>query len=190
MRLAIAVFTLALMVSVQARAQQATDAVAPEAATRLEPAGTGVVKARDWMVIAAHPLASDAGADILRAGGSATDALIAVQLVLGLVEPQSSGLGGGGFLLHWDAATQEITSLDGRETAPAAATPELFLGPDGKPLGFFAAVVGGVPWAHRPPCACWRKPIAATAGCPGPTCSRRRSAWPRAASVSRSVSPS
>ena len=76
-------------------------------------------------------------------GGNAADALIAVQAVLGLVEPQSSGLGGGGFLTWYDAGTKTLTTFDARETAPAAATPQLFLGSDGKPLKFFDAVVGG-----------------------------------------------
>ena len=124
-----------------AHAQQAADAVAPEA-------GTGalerqIVQAKRQMVAAAHPLAAKAGIEILRAGGSAADALVAVQTVLGLVEPQSSGLGGGAFLVWYDAAAGSVTAIDGRETAPKAATPELFLGADGEPLKFFDAVVGG-----------------------------------------------
>ena len=111
------------------------------------------VESRHFMVAAANPLAVDAGYRILKAGGSAVDAAIAVQLVLGLTEPQSSGLGGGAFLLAHDAKTHRLFAYDGRETAPAAATPERFLGPDGKPLEFFAAVVGGrsvgVPGAVR-----------------------------------------
>jgi len=95
------------------------------------------------MVVAANPIAAKAGADILASGGSAADAAIATQLMLGLVEPQSSGVGGGGFLLHWRASDQNLTALDARETAPMAATPELFLAPDSKPLAFFDAVVGG-----------------------------------------------
>jgi gamma-glutamyltranspeptidase/glutathione hydrolase len=95
------------------------------------------------MVVAANPLASQAGREILEKGGSAVDAAIAVQLVLGLVEPQSSGIGGGAFLLHWDASQHLISSWDGRETAPAAATETLFLDKDGKPMAFFDAVVGG-----------------------------------------------
>ena len=87
--------------------------------------------------------AAEAGLAVLRAGGSAADALVAVQTVLGLVEPQSSGLGGGGFLTWYDAAAKTLTTFDARETAPAAATPQLFMGADGKPLGFFDAVVGG-----------------------------------------------
>src|SRR6056297_3483934 len=95
------------------------------------------------MIAAAHPLAVEAGAKVLRAGGTAADAMVAVQAVLGLVEPQSSGLGGGAFLVWHDGETGEITTLDGRETAPLAATPTLFLEEDGKPLDFFEAVVGG-----------------------------------------------
>jgi gamma-glutamyltranspeptidase/glutathione hydrolase len=93
------------------------------------------------MVAAANPLAAQAGREILAAGGSAVDAAVAVQLVLNLVEPQSSGIGGGAFMVHWDGTN--VVTLDGRETAPAAAKPERFLGPDGKPLQFYAAVVGG-----------------------------------------------
>jgi gamma-glutamyltranspeptidase/glutathione hydrolase len=94
-----------------------------------------------YAVAAANPLATDAGYQILTAGGSAVDAAIAVQMVLGLVEPQSSGIGGGAFLLHYDG--DEVVAWDGRETAPAAATENLFLGPDGKPMPFRDAVVGG-----------------------------------------------
>jgi len=95
------------------------------------------------MVAAANPLAVEAGAEILAQGGSAADAMVAVQTVLGLVEPQSSGLGGGAFLLWYDAGTGELTTLDGRETAPLAATPQLFQTPEGEPLAFYDAVVGG-----------------------------------------------
>ena len=98
-----------------------------------------------YMVVAANPLASKAGADMLAAGGSAADAAIAAQLVLTLVEPQSSGIGGGGFLSFYDHATGKIVIYDGRETAPAADKPDLFLGADGQPLGFFQAAVGGKP---------------------------------------------
>lgn len=93
-----------------------------------------------FMVAAANPLATDAGHQVLKAGGSAVDAAIAVQMVLGLVEPQSSGIGGGLFLVHFDGKT--VQAIDGRETAPAAATPELFLR-DGKPMAFMEGVVGG-----------------------------------------------
>jgi gamma-glutamyltranspeptidase / glutathione hydrolase len=124
-------------------AQQVSDRVAPEAAGGRAGTAGGPVEAQDWMVVAAHPLASRAGADVLAAGGTAADAMVAVQAVLGLVEPQSSGLGGGGFLLWHDAATGRITTLDGRETAPLAATPRLFQDAAGEPLAFFDAVVGG-----------------------------------------------
>ena len=95
------------------------------------------------MVAAANPLAAQAGLEILRAGGSAVDAAIAASLVLNLVEPQSSGIGGGAFLLHYDGRSGDIAAYDGRETAPAAATPQLFLRPDGEPMDFWEAVVGG-----------------------------------------------
>ncbi len=101
------------------------------------------VQAQHWMVSAANPLAVQAGADVLAKGGTAADAMIAVQAVLGLVEPQSSGLGGGAFLIWYDAASGKLTTLDGRETAPLQATPRLFQDADGQPLGFFEAVVGG-----------------------------------------------
>jgi len=95
------------------------------------------------MVAAAHPQAVAAGLQMLRAGGSAADAAVAVQLVLNLVEPQSSGIGGGAFLLHHDGATRKTIAYDGRESAPAAATEKLFLRVDGTPMKFFDAVVGG-----------------------------------------------
>jgi gamma-glutamyltranspeptidase/glutathione hydrolase len=94
-----------------------------------------------FAVAAANPLAANAGYQILKAGGSALDAAVAVQMVLALVEPQSSGLGGGAFLMHFDGKT--VQAFDGRETAPAAAHENLFIKPDGKPMAFFDAVVGG-----------------------------------------------
>jgi gamma-glutamyltranspeptidase/glutathione hydrolase len=97
-----------------------------------------------FMVVAANPLAVDAGVAILRAGGSAVDAAIAVQLVLGLVEPQSSGIGGGLFLLHWDEKQRAARSYDGRETAPAAAKPGRFVDSLGRPMDRYAAVVSGL----------------------------------------------
>jgi gamma-glutamyltranspeptidase/glutathione hydrolase len=98
---------------------------------------------RKQMITASHPLATEAGAQMLKRGGSAVDAAIAAQLVMGLVEPQSSGLGGGAFLLHWNPKGKRIESYDGRETAPMSATPELFLKGDGTTMGFIEAVVGG-----------------------------------------------
>ena len=107
--------------------------------------------AQRFMVAAANPLATDAGYQVLKAGGSALDAAIAVQMVLALVEPQSSGIGGGAFLLHWDG--KAVQAWDGRETAPAAADEKLLLDDAGKPLPFMDAVVGGravgVPGAVR-----------------------------------------
>ena len=96
------------------------------------------------MVAAAHPLAVEAGLEMLRRGGSAVDAAIAVQMVLGVVEPQASGIGGGGFLLHYDGTTRAIAVYDGRETAPAEAKPAMFLDRDGTPLGFREAVASGI----------------------------------------------
>ena len=129
-------------ISVQsAQAQQATDAVVPEASSGVSE--KQAVTAEKFMVVAANPLAVNAGYEVLQKGGTAIDAMVAVQLVLGLVEPQSSGLGGGAFLVYYDAKQQRLTTFDGRETAPLAAIPELFLDNAGKPLRFFDAVVGG-----------------------------------------------
>jgi len=94
-----------------------------------------------FAVAAANPLATDAGYQVLKAGGSAVDAAIAVQMVLTLVEPQSSGIGGGAFLMHFDG--KSVEAYDGRETAPAAANENLFIKPDGKPMAFIEGVVGG-----------------------------------------------
>jgi gamma-glutamyltranspeptidase/glutathione hydrolase len=106
------------------------------------------VRASDQLVVAANPYAAEAGRTILRAGGSAVDAAIAVQLVLTLVEPQSSGVGGGAFMLVFDAPAPgragEITAYEGRETAPAAATPDMFLGANGRPESFANVGVGGL----------------------------------------------
>ncbi len=102
-------------------------------------------RARHAMIAAAHPAAAEAGAQILEAGGDAIDAAIAAQMVLGLVEPQSSGIGGGGFLLYYDAERNALESYDGRETAPAAAGGSLFLAADGTPRPWPEAAVGGLP---------------------------------------------
>src|SRR5260221_14539585 len=96
-----------------------------------------------YMVAAANPHAARAGVEMLRAGGSALDAAIAAQLVLGLVEPQSSGIGGGAFLLFWDAAARQVAAYDGRETAPAAARPDRFLRRDGTPMSLPEAIDSG-----------------------------------------------
>ena len=95
------------------------------------------------MVAAAHPLATEAGVEILAKGGSAIDAAVAVQMVLNLVEPQSSGIGGGSFMLHYDAKRNATIAFDGREIAPQAATPTMFLGEDGKPIRYMDAVRSG-----------------------------------------------
>ena len=102
----------------------------------------GAPQAVGPFVAAANPLAVEAGLGVLRRGGSAVDAAVAVQAVLGLVEPQSSGLGGGAFMMVYDGTTQEVTAYDGREIAPASATPELFQ-EDGRPLPFIQAVLSG-----------------------------------------------
>lgn len=95
------------------------------------------------MVAAANPLAAEVGIAVLRDGGSAADAAVAIQMMLNLVEPQSSGIGGGAFILHWDAGARELLTIDGRETAPAAATPARFVDEDGKKLGWWKSMVGG-----------------------------------------------
>ncbi len=95
------------------------------------------------MVVAANPLAAEAGRRILERGGDAVDAAVAIQAVLGLVEPQSSGLGGGAFLMVYDGRTHRLTAYNGRETAPAAANAGYFLQPDGKPMPFFDAILSG-----------------------------------------------
>ncbi|WP_272643449.1 gamma-glutamyltransferase [Marinomonas mediterranea] len=122
-------------------ANQAADAVAPEHSSGFH--STQLNTSNDWMVTAANPIASQAGADVIQKGGSAIDAMVAIQLMLGLVEPQSSGIGGGAFLVYWDAKANKLTTFDGRETAPQAATPRLFQNDNGEPLKFYDAVVGG-----------------------------------------------
>jgi gamma-glutamyltranspeptidase/glutathione hydrolase len=113
----------------------------PEAASGTTP--KSLVVADRHMVVAAEPLAAEAGRAILRQGGSAADAAIATELVLGLVEPQSSGLGGGAFLVYWDAKTRSLATFDGREAAPAAAKPDRFMR-NGKPMPFETAVLSGL----------------------------------------------
>lgn len=113
----------------------------PEAATGLNQ--QQAVSAKKFMVATANPYATRIGYNILQKGGTAIDAAIAVQLALTLVEPQSSGIGGGAFILHWDQKNKRLTSFDGRETAPRAATSDLFLDKDGKAIPWIKAVVGG-----------------------------------------------
>jgi len=141
----------------QSLASAAALRVTPSLTTAEQPeAATGLSEKAGWAyprqaVAAANPLATAAGLQMLRAGGSALDAAIAVQLVLGLVEPQSSGIGGGALLLHFDG--HKVTAYDGRETAPAGVKPDLFLADNGKPLPLEDAVHSGrsvgVPGAVR-----------------------------------------
>ncbi|BEV72705.1 MULTISPECIES: gamma-glutamyltransferase [unclassified Paludibacterium] len=112
---------------------------APEAATGYTE--RSAVTRPHQMIVTATPLSSAAGMAMLRRGGSALDAAIAAQAMLGLTEPQSSGIGGGAFLVYFDGG--RVTTFDGRETAPAAARPDRFLGTDGKSMDFYRAVVGG-----------------------------------------------
>ncbi|WP_070962670.1 gamma-glutamyltransferase [Vibrio sonorensis] len=133
--------TALIFVSTNTLANQAADSVVPEQSSGLNT--KQLVTSKEWMVTAANPLATQAGADILARGGNAIDAMVTVQLMLGLVEPQSSGIGGGAFLVYWDADKRDLTTFDGRETAPLAATPRLFQDENGQPLKFYDAVVGG-----------------------------------------------
>lgn len=125
-------FAIAAVVAAAAGATQAPVAFAQAPA-----------KGPTAMVAAANPMAVDAGLAVLKAGGSAVDAAVAVQAVLGLVEPQSSGVGGGAFMTFYDAKTRQVTAYNGREKAPADATGEWFFGPDGKPMPKGQAIVGG-----------------------------------------------
>ena len=134
----IASLAIATLLPLTALAQEAAQ---PEDTHAVE--ARKAVAAQTYMVAAANPLAAEAGKRVLAAGGSAADAAVAVQLTLNLVEPQSSGIGGGAFLLYWDASQGALMTLDGRERAPLAADPDYWLGADGEPLGFFDAVVGG-----------------------------------------------
>lgn len=129
------------LVSGLSLAQDVADAVEPEAFTGKT--SKTLVTGKNWMVAAANPHAAKAGATMLKQGGNAIDAMVAVQLVLGLVEPQSSGLGGGAFLVFWDESKSRLTTYDGRETAPAIVDERLFLKADGSAMKFFDAVVGG-----------------------------------------------
>ncbi|MEM8749916.1 MAG: gamma-glutamyltransferase [Pseudomonadota bacterium] len=139
-----AVLAVLALVGAPVSAQQAADFVAPEAAIALKSKTDGKpVTGEKWMVAVANPHAAVAAANVLREGGSAADAAVAAQAMLGLVEPQSSGLGGGAFVVYYDAQSGNVTTLDGRETAPVEATPTLFQNDAGEPLKFFDAVVGG-----------------------------------------------
>ncbi len=137
LQLIFAALLLASGTSVQAQHSPA----APEAATGHR--DKQLVRGARHMVAAANAYAAEAGRNILRRGGSAIDAAIAVQLVLNLVEPQSSGIGGGAFIVHFDASGKTLATYDGRETAPAAATPDRFL-KGGRPMRFGEAVGSGL----------------------------------------------
>ena len=138
-------------VSLLALAASLQLALAPVSAAHAESIPLGMPAARPvststpakGMVAAANPLAVEAGLRVLRDGGSAVDAAVAIQAVLGLVEPQSSGLGGGAFMVFYDAKTGKVTAYDGRETAPSGASPDMFMAPDGKPLPFVTALLSG-----------------------------------------------
>lgn len=136
------VMLLALAVFPAHAQDQSARQSAPEAGTGW--GATQTAAATRFMVTAANPLAVEAGVEILKAGGSAVDAAIAVQMVLNVVEPQSSGIGGGGFLVHFTAADASLTTFDGRETAPATAKPDRFLLPDGSARDFDEAVLSGL----------------------------------------------
>ena len=137
--IALAILCLLALASAPSFAQRPD--VQPEAATGF--AAKHAVHAKRFMIVAAHPIAARVGYDVLKSGGNAVDAAIATQLMLALVEPQSSGLGGGAFALVYSADKQKLSAWDGRETAPAAASPARFLTREGKPLGYRAAVGSG-----------------------------------------------
>ena len=137
----IRLWTLLVLLLVLPSAHALNESRAPESATGWQPRDPVVVDSS--LVVSAHPLATRAGMAMLDDNGSALDAAIAVQAMLTLVEPQSSGIGGGAFLLYWDATQQQLFAYDGRETAPAAVTPDLFLNEDGSPMPWQQALVGG-----------------------------------------------
>lgn len=141
--LSLALFStmLTLPVITQAKSPPVREDREPEAATGIQQ--SKAIVGHDFMVVAANPYASDAGFNILKKGGSAIDAAIAVQLVLTLVEPQSSGIGGGAFMLHFDNKNKALTTFDGRETAPEKANQDQFLNQQGQPIRWIEAVVGG-----------------------------------------------
>lgn len=133
------VLSLAILIASCAPTMNGTQTLG-KSATEAKPAG---VWTHGAMISAANPLAVDAGLEILKNGGSAIDAAIAVQTTLGLVEAQSSGIGGGAFMIYYDAKTGDVTAYDGREIAPKGATPTMFLDESGKPLEFFTAAKSG-----------------------------------------------
>ncbi len=136
---------LSNLFSLQTMAQQLSDIHAPEFSSHIQTTtnASKTAFAKEFIAVTAHPLATEAAYEILKNDGSAVDAMVAVQTVLGLVEPQSSGLGGGAFALYYDAKKKSLTTFDGRETAPLQASPSLFMSDETKPMQFFEAVVGG-----------------------------------------------
>lgn len=137
------IFLLVTSVSVKADPYNQTqkEGIEPEIATGVSEKQK--VKTQDYMISAANPHAVEAGMQMLKKGGTAVDAMIAVQLVLNLVEPQSSGIGGGAFALYFDKLAEKLVVYDGRETAPMSVTPKHFLKEDGTPMDFWDAVMGG-----------------------------------------------
>lgn len=133
--------TSLLMLTACATAPQIDPRATPEMATERQT--KPLTRTKNAMISAANPLAVRAGLRILKEGGSAVDAAITAQMMLNLVEPQSSGIGGGGFMLIFDSKTGQLTTIDGRETAPMSVQEDLFLHQDGKRYGFFEAAVGG-----------------------------------------------
>ena len=131
-RLSVKLFPLVTVIAVMASGAQARPHPVKAVTAKVAP-----------IIAAAEPLAAQAGMDVLKRGGTAADAAVAIQAMLGLIEPQSSGLGGGSFMLYYDAQTGQISDYNGRETAPAGATPDMFMGDDGAPLAFRDAVVSG-----------------------------------------------
>lgn len=138
---ALAFATTLLTSTILSGSLSAQEAVQPEATHAVVEKQS--VKSEKFMVASANPIATQVGYEVLERGGTAADAAVAVQFMLNLVEPQSSGIGGGAFMVYWDAKSKTLTTFDGREKAPMSATPDYWLGADGQPVGWFDAVVGG-----------------------------------------------
>lgn len=136
-------FSLDLRAQTAASPQTESAQAQPEAATGLDIGQSKTNAGKDFMIVTANPLATKVGYQILRAGGTAADAAVAVQMVLGLVEPQSSGIGGGAFALYYHKDSDELVAMDGRETAPLLAGKHLFTDKRGQPMDFMQAVIGG-----------------------------------------------
>jgi gamma-glutamyltranspeptidase/glutathione hydrolase len=140
--LAAAMAVVCALPAAWARTPQAAEDLNPEAASGTR--DRQLARAPHFMMVSANPLATQAGDEMLRRGGSVVDAAIATQMVLNLVEPQSSGIGGGAFMVLYSARTGRIQTYDSRETAPAAARQDRFLDAQGKPLPFAQAVNNGM----------------------------------------------